>query len=185
MSKNSRGDKVMARSKYESHVCGRLYEISKWARDGCIDDEIAKRLGVALSTFYVYKKRYSEFSESLKKGKEIADYEVEDALFKRASGYEYEEVVYKRMELTEKEFKQECARLLKANDGLGEGEKLDPEDVLVNAPTSKMIEVKRMKKQMPTDTIANIFWLNNRQSQKWSDRKEVNHSGGMDINTPL
>lgn len=175
----------MARSKYESHVCGRLYEISEWARDGCIDDEIAKRLGVALSTFYVYKKRYSEFSESLKKGKEIADYEVEDALFKRASGYEYEEVVYKRMELTEKEFKQECARLLKANDGLGEGEKLDPEDVLVNAPTSKMIEVKRMKKQMPTDTIANIFWLNNRQSQKWSDRKEVNHSGGMDINTPL
>ncbi|KRN61631.1 hypothetical protein [Carnobacterium maltaromaticum] len=29
--------------------------------------------------------------ESLKKGKEIADYQVEDALYKRAIGYEYEE----------------------------------------------------------------------------------------------
>lgn len=129
----------MARSKYESHVCGRLYEISKWARDGCIDDEIAKRLGVALSTFYVYKKRYSEFSESLKKGKEIADYEVEDALFKRARGYEYEEVIFERLELSDKAFKQECARWLKANEGLGEGERLATDEALRRVPTTKVV----------------------------------------------
>lgn len=87
----------MGRGKYGSHVQPRLYEISKWARDGCIDEEIAKRLGVALSTFYVYKQRYAEFSEALKKGKAIADYEVEDALFKRATGYAYEDVIYERV----------------------------------------------------------------------------------------
>ncbi|WP_236700894.1 hypothetical protein, partial [Carnobacterium maltaromaticum] len=52
---------------------------------------ICKRLDVAESTFNNYKREFSELMESLKKGKEIADYQVEDALYKRAIGYEYEE----------------------------------------------------------------------------------------------
>ncbi len=46
---------------------------------------------MAESTFNNYKREFSELMESLKKGKEIADYQVEDALYKRAIGYEYEE----------------------------------------------------------------------------------------------
>lgn len=79
-------------SKYETHVLPRMVEIEGWARDGLIDEQIAKNLGVALSTFMTYKKKYPELSDALKRNKEVADREVENALFKRAVGYKYEEI---------------------------------------------------------------------------------------------
>ena len=41
----------------------------------------------------MYRNKYSDFNDALKKGKEIADIEVENALFKRAIGYKYKEVI--------------------------------------------------------------------------------------------
>lgn len=79
------------KSKYDTHVAPRLQEIEWWCREGLTEIEICKRLDVAESTFNNYKREFSELMESLKKGKEIADYQVEDALYKRAIGYEYEE----------------------------------------------------------------------------------------------
>lgn len=80
------------KSKYHTHVEPRLKEIEAWARDGLTDEQIAKNLGVAYSTFRKYKDEYPAFSSALKKGKEVVDIEVENALLKRALGYEYEEV---------------------------------------------------------------------------------------------
>lgn len=37
----------------------------------------------------------------------------------------------------------------------------------------ELVESKRIKKHMPADTTAAIFWLKNRQPGKWRDRKEV------------
>src|SRR5690554_7008930 len=88
MTKNKGGRK----SKYHTHVEPRLKEIEAWARDGLTDEQIAKNLGVAYSTFRKYKDEYPAFSAVLKKGKEVVDFEVENALLKRALGYEYEEV---------------------------------------------------------------------------------------------
>lgn len=82
---------VMARSKWETNVQPKLQLIKNWARDGLIDKQIAKNCEVAYSTFNLYKTKYSELSESLKESKEIADYEVENAMFKAATGYEYYE----------------------------------------------------------------------------------------------
>lgn len=76
----------MAKSKWE-HVKNKLVLIEGWARDGLIDEQIANNLGISVDTFYKYKKKYPEFSEALKKGKEVSDYEVENALFKKATGY--------------------------------------------------------------------------------------------------
>ena len=42
-------------------------------------------------TLYEWKKKYPEISEALKKGKEVVDIQVENALLKRALGYEYVE----------------------------------------------------------------------------------------------
>lgn len=82
----------MARpSKYDTHVAPRLTEIEDWVRNGATDEEVRKRLGISESTFYEYKKEFSEFSESLKKGKDFVDAQVESALLKRALGYEYQE----------------------------------------------------------------------------------------------
>jgi len=69
-----------------------LLKIEGWARDGLIDEQIAHNIGIAPSTLYEWKKKYTELSEALKKGKEVVDREVENALLKRALGYEYEEV---------------------------------------------------------------------------------------------
>lgn len=80
----------MAKSKWDD-VKEKLSLVEDWARDGLIDKDIAKKLGISEDTFYEYKKKYPEFSESLKKGKEVIDYEVENALLKRALGYEYTE----------------------------------------------------------------------------------------------
>ncbi|MEZ0537869.1 helix-turn-helix domain-containing protein [Caldicellulosiruptoraceae bacterium PP1] len=48
---------------------------------------------ISLSTLYEWKNKFSEISESLKKGKEVVDREVENALLKATLGYEYEEEI--------------------------------------------------------------------------------------------
>lgn len=55
-----------------------------WARDGLTDEQIAQNMGVSTSTFYEWKKKHPEISEALKKGKDVVDYEVENALLKQA-----------------------------------------------------------------------------------------------------
>ena len=85
------GGESMAKSKWETHVKDRLIEVEGWARDGLTDEQIAKNLGISIQTFYTYKEKYLEFFESLKKGKEVVNREVENALLKRALGYTYEE----------------------------------------------------------------------------------------------
>lgn len=82
----------MAKSKYEEFVLPKLTLVEGWARDGLTDKQIADNLGISKDTFYKYKNRYTDFSDSLKKGKEVVDYEVENALLKRALGYKYNEV---------------------------------------------------------------------------------------------
>lgn len=73
----------IAKSKWEQ-VKDKLILIEGWARDGLVDEQIAKNLDIALSTFYEYKNKYLEFSDALKRGKEVVDYEVENALLKSA-----------------------------------------------------------------------------------------------------
>lgn len=84
---------TIAKNKYETDVKPRLIEIEAWKRDGLTNEQIMKNLGIGRDSFYRYKDKYSEFSDTLKKGKEVADIEVENALFKRAIGYKYKEVI--------------------------------------------------------------------------------------------
>ncbi len=84
----------------------KLILLEGWARDGLTNEQIAKNIGITTSTFYEWKKKELEFSEALKKGKEVIDFEVENALLKRALGYEYEEETYENGILTKKVKKQ-------------------------------------------------------------------------------
>lgn len=83
----------MAKSKWEQ-IKDKLIQVEGWARDGLTNEQIAQNLGIGKTTFYKMQKEHPELSELLKKGKEIVDYEVENALLKRALGYEYEEKTY-------------------------------------------------------------------------------------------
>ena len=69
-----------------------LIRIESWARMGLTDEQIAKNMGVNKTTLYDWIKKFPDISNSIKKGKAPIDFEVENALFKRAIGYEYEEV---------------------------------------------------------------------------------------------
>lgn len=88
----------MAKSKWETHVKDKLILVEAWARNGLTDEQISKKLGISKDTFYKYKKDYSDFSDSLKRGKEVIDVEVENALLKRALGYKYDEVTKELIE---------------------------------------------------------------------------------------
>ena len=84
----------MAKGKYERWLDrDGLTLLEGWARDGLTDEQIAGTMDITTSTLYAWKKRFSEISEALKKGKEVVDYQVENALLKRALGYEYTEVM--------------------------------------------------------------------------------------------
>lgn len=68
-----------------------LLRIEAWAREGLTDDQIADKIGISRSTFYAWIKQYSDMSDALKRGKAPADFAVEKALFRRATGYDYDE----------------------------------------------------------------------------------------------
>lgn len=75
----------MARGKFEYWLTeDGLTLLEGWARDGLTDEQIAHNMGIALSTLKVWKDKFSAISASLKKGKEVVDYEVENALLKKA-----------------------------------------------------------------------------------------------------
>ncbi len=55
-----------------------------WARDGLTDAQIAANIGICRDTLIQWKKCYPDISDALKKGKEVIDYAVENALLNRA-----------------------------------------------------------------------------------------------------
>lgn len=79
-------------SKYETHIKPHLEQIKKWAEQGATERQIAKELGVAYSSFCLYKNKYSELSDLLKeKDSTKLIEELRGALVKRALGFEYKE----------------------------------------------------------------------------------------------
>ena len=121
----------MAKPKYEYWLSSDgLILLEAWAREGLTDEQIAKNMGIVRSTLNVWKEQFSVISDALKRTKAIVDAEVENALFKRAMGFTYEEVTYRYG-----------------------------------------VEVRRVKKIVPPDTTAQIFWLKNRKPSEWRDRQ--------------
>lgn len=77
--------KTGRKSKYAAFVERKgLVLVEGWARDGLTDEQIAHNIGISRSTLSEWKNKYPDFSDALKRSKEVADYEVENALFKKA-----------------------------------------------------------------------------------------------------
>lgn len=72
----------------------KLTLLEGWSRDGLTNEQIANNIGINVKTLYDWKNKESNISNALKKGKEVVDIEVENALLKRALGYKYDEVTY-------------------------------------------------------------------------------------------
>jgi len=56
---------------------------------GAIDEEVAKFLGITVSTLYAWKLKYPEFSEALRVGKQPANDRVTESLYRLATGFHY------------------------------------------------------------------------------------------------
>lgn len=64
-----------------------LFLVQCFVRDGMTQEQIADVLGVNHTTLRQWKMKYPELQEAFKKGKQLVDYEVENALLKAALGY--------------------------------------------------------------------------------------------------
>ena len=76
----------MAKSKYDESTFPLLAE--GFAREGLNDEQIAEKLGISTATYYNYQNDHIEFVEAIKRGKAPIDTEVENALLKRAMGFD-------------------------------------------------------------------------------------------------
>lgn len=66
--------------------------IGGWLRDGLSVEQICTNMGVSHNQWYEAIQNSEEFAELSTRTKEVVDREVENALYKRAIGYEYDEV---------------------------------------------------------------------------------------------
>ena len=90
----------MSRDKYKQWVTKEgLISLATWARIGLTDEDIAKNIGIHVSTLYTWKKKYGEIGEALTHAKQRADAIVENALYKRAAGFSYDEVTKERRKI--------------------------------------------------------------------------------------
>lgn len=147
----------MAKGKYEEWLTEEnLLRIEAWARDGLSDEQISKNMGIATSTLYNWKNEHLEILEALKKGKDIADIQIENALFKKAQGYNAK--IRKAFKVKEVIYK--------------DGKRLKE---------TERIEYAEDEVHIPADTTAQIFWLKNRKPDVWRDRIEqkVDLNGGV------
>lgn len=130
-----------------------LAKVTKWAKEGLFDCQIADKMGISKQTFYDWIKKYPEFFDAIKKGKEIADKEIVNALYKRALGYSYKEV------------KEEYAVNADGADNEGKPAK----------------EITVTYKSEPPNTAALIYWLNNRRPDEWSNKSKLDVDGNINI----
>lgn len=177
----------MARGKYQEWLTPEgLIKLEGWARDGLTDEQIAENIGISRSTLNEWKKKYSDISDTLKRGKEIVDRQVENALLKRALGYEYREKKYAQVEMSEEEhyaLKRITVNRYKMENPVATLEEIKLVELQVSKYKSVLVEEKT--KDVAPDTTAQIFWLKNRKPLDWRDKKETELSGGVNVNNPF
>lgn len=89
------------RAKYETHILPYLDKIERWVEKGATNKDIAKNLGISYSTLRAWIKageegeeKYAALTETFARARKVPNDEVENALFRRACGIEYDERTY-------------------------------------------------------------------------------------------
>lgn len=124
-----------------------LLTVEGWAREGLTDLQIATKMRISQTTFYDWLKRFPKLAKALKKGKAPVDTKVENALLKRALGYDYVETVTEyTFSETERDENGEPKRIVKSQ--------------------------KSTRKHVPGEVGAQAFWLKNRRPDRWREKRE-------------
>jgi hypothetical protein len=124
---------------------------------GATMEELAEAFGIGLSTLYDWQTRNPELREAIHAGREPADAEVSFGLFKRASGATVKKQTPIKVKHTEYDPKT--------------GRKVKEWEEVVMVDTEE---------ELPTDTHAARFWLNNRSPKRWRDKSQLEVTGKDD-----
>ena len=127
-----------------------LLKITGWARDGLIDKQIAHNMGVSYTSLRDWKNQFPEIAEALRKGKEVVDREVENALFKSAIGYT--QTIRKPVKVKVVDYDPETGRKIRETE------------------TWKAVEDEI---HVPPQVAAQIFWLKNRKPDQWREKNDL------------
>jgi hypothetical protein len=138
--------------------------ILRLAELGLDESEIIHSLGLKRREFEKLKEN-KKISTALEKGQDYCTHKVEQALYSRAVGFDYEETA-----TTEKPEKS-AVRSRKSEEDKPETER---------CKTSNTSSRLTIKKVIP-DINACIFWLKNRRPDKWRDPKDIDSSGKKSI----
>lgn len=142
----------MANGKYQEWLTEEgLLQLEAWARDGLTEEQIANNMGIAYSTLKYWKNDHLAILAALKRGKEVVDIQVENALLKRALGYTYVETTREQV--------------------------IDYDPDTGKKIGSHMEVTKEVAKEVQPDTTAQIFWLKNRKPGTWRDKRDVGVEG--------
>lgn len=129
----------MAKGKYQRWLkTENLAQITNWAANGCTDEEIARNMGISRTTFYDWMPKFPDISNAVKEGREMSVVAIENAFFKRALGGV---MVTEEVEEFKGTFKEG-----KPYDGTG--------------------TKRTVRKFLPGDVTAQIFYLKNRAGYK-------------------
>lgn len=155
-------------TKYNADYARLAYEVMLI---GATIVDLAKIIGINADTIYSWQKTFPEFSESIRRGRDIFDSDkVEHSLLQKALGYNYDRIKYKLI--------------------------LPP---LPEHPTQKQIDsaektaiavpIQKTTKHVPPSDKAIRFWLINRHPERWGSRgnctKEKLFFTGEEINEML
>ena len=154
-------------TKYKPEFATQVYGI---ALLGSKDSDLARIFGVSIDTITEWKNVHPEFSASIRRGREEADEAVVKSLYKRATGYEVEEVTIETYSTPSK---------LPAIPEDGNME----EHVSESLNTIKGEKFKTVKKHIIPDVAAQRFWLMNRHPDKFRGDKIDITSGGEKIHS--
>lgn len=75
----------MARTTYKDwEVDEKIITLEGWARNGLTNEQIASNMSIGITTLWEWRKKSAKIANALKTGKDEADLQVENALYKEA-----------------------------------------------------------------------------------------------------
>ena len=154
--------------------------VEGWARDGLSDEQIAKNIGISVPTLYNWKKTHLEFFKAFKKGKQVVNVELENALFKKAIGAKTTTTTYRVSKVDDNVLK--ARRLRFADKYMKEHPEASKKEALLAATehvdTHEKIIWSIVENQLPPDVGALMFLMKNRMPEKYREQsyQELNHA---------
>lgn len=150
----------MNKTKYDPKITPTI--ILWMSRSGLSNEEMAKELTVSRKTLDTWKKKHLAVEQALRAGKNWFDASAEQKLFQTVMGYKTTEVSVNYKYCYDRKTKEPI---------------IDP----LTGKTKKIpMGESHTTKEIPPNITSLIFWLKNRQPDKWNDVQKLDLKGKLE-----